>query len=130
MASTEMTPKEKIQVWFDNPDTPADAWKEWTIDQLTTACDVSSSSILRHLPDIVKVRHPEIENYIVFSAVRKEIAQKLHKKGERPADKDIKKIKEFRKTHTIHETAALTGFSAATVQRYSKKKRSSWHEAH
>ena len=121
MASTEMTPKEKIQAWFDNPDTPADAWKEWTIDQLTTASDVSSSSIFRHLPDIVKVRHPEIENYIVFRKVRKEYAQKQHKTGEPLPDEDIKKIKELRKTHTIHETVALTGFSAATVQRYSKK---------
>lgn len=121
MASVEMTPREKIQAWFDNPDTPQEAWKEWTIDQLTAACDVSSSSILRHLPDIVKVRHPEIEDFLVFRKVRKEVAQNQHKKGEQIPDEDIKKIKELRKKHTIHETAALTGFSPATVQRYSKK---------
>ena len=123
MASTEMTPKGKIQAWFDNPQTPQDAWKEWTIDQLTKACAVSSSSIFRHLPDIVKVRHPEIEDFIVFRKVRKEVAQNQHKKGEQIPEEDIDKIKELRKTHTIHETAVLTGFSAATVQRYSKKKK-------
>ena len=121
MATDEMTPRQKIQAWFDDPNTPEEAWKEWTIDELCRACDVSSSSILRYLADIVKAKCPEIENYFVLSKVRKEAAQNLHERGEKLSKKDIKNIRKLRETHTIHETVALTGFSPATVQRYSNK---------
>lgn len=122
MNTQEMTPEQKIQAWFDNPNTPENAWKEWTIEKLCEVCNVSSSSILKYLADIVKAKYPEIENFLKFRQVRQEVAQNLYKKGERLPDSDIQKIQELRKEHTIHETAALTGFSPATVHRYSKPK--------
>lgn len=121
MNSTEMTPKEKIAAWFHHEKTPADAWKTWTIDALKIATQTSSTAVLKYLPEIVKTRHPEIENYLVFRKVRNEASKSLYKKGERLPDEDIEKIQELRKTHTIHEVVALTGFSPGTVQKYGRK---------
>ncbi|MDE0554985.1 MAG: hypothetical protein OXI24_12250 [Candidatus Poribacteria bacterium] len=117
-----MKPKDRLQAWFDNPDTPPEAWKEWTFEAIAKAANVSTSTVLNYLAKMVKIRHPEVESYAIFRQVRKTTAQALYKKGERLPDADIKKIQELRKTHTIHEVVEITGFCAATIQRYSNKK--------
>lgn len=117
-----LTPEERLQAWFDNPQTPVDAWKEWSIDDIASDAGVSSTSVEKYLANIVKVKYPEIENYLVFKETRQEAGRLLYKKGERLPDKDIARIQELRKRHTIYETAALTGFSPGVVQKYSSKR--------
>lgn len=121
MKNEKVTPQQKIVAWFNNPDTPCDAWVELTIDELAKVCDVSTSSIFKHLPIIVKGRHPEVEDYLEFRKKRQDYARSQYKKGERLPDEDIENIQRLRKTHTIHEVAAITGFSPGAVQRYSQK---------
>jgi len=120
--SEVQSPKERLQAWFDDPNTPQDAWKAWTLKQIETAAGVSKTSVLSYLPAIVKARHPEISGYSKFREVRQAAGQAARKTGERLSDADIQRIQTIRLTKTIHETVELTGFSPSTVQRYSGKK--------
>lgn len=114
-----MTPKEKIKAWFFNPKTPAEAWKEWTLEEIAEETKSSVSSVLKYLPDMVRERIPEIENYVVFRQERKTFARQNYKKGQALPDEDAARIRELRREHTIHEVSAITGFSPSTVHRYS-----------
>lgn len=116
------SPKEKLQAWFDNPNTPADAWETWTLKQIEIASGVSTTSILKYLHELVNTRHPEIVGFSDFKQARRKAGEKLRKKGEPISDDDIVRIQTLRLTHTIHETVEITGLSATTVQRYSGKK--------
>ena len=118
------TPKERLQAWFDDSNTPADAWKAWTLEEIEKVSGVSRTSILNYLPAMVKAHHPEITGYSVFRQVRREAGEKARKKGQPIGDEDITRIQTLRLTKTIHETAEITGFSPTTVQRYSGKKSS------
>lgn len=121
MANTQ-SPKEKLQAWFDNPNTAADAWKNWTLKDIEIDSGVSTTSILRYLPELVSTRHPEIKGYTDFKQSRRKAGEKSRKKGEPISDEDIVRIQTLRLTKTIHETVELTGYSPTTVQRYSGKK--------
>ena len=116
------TPRDRLQAWFDNPETPTDAWKTLTFKEIETQAGVSTYSIQRYLPSIVGVRHPEITGYAAFRQARRDTAIQSRKKGESIGDESIAKIQELRATKTIHETAEITGFSISTIQRYSTKK--------
>lgn len=120
MTNTQ-NPKEKLQAWFENPNTPADAWETWTLKDLEIGSGVSTTSILKYLPELVKTRHPEITGYAAFKQARRKAGKKNRKKGEPISDEDIVRIQTLRLTKTIHETVELTGYSATTVQRYSGK---------
>jgi len=115
-------PKEKLQVWFDDPNTPKNAWETWTLKQIEIDAGVSTTSILKYLPKLVNTRHPEITGYTAFTQARKKAGEKSRKKGEPISDEDIVRIQTLRLTKTIHETCELTGYSVTTVQRYSGKK--------
>ena len=121
MTNTQ-SPKEKLQAWFDNPNTPADAWETWTFKQIEKDSGVSTTSILKYLHELVNTRHPEIIGYAAFKEARRKAGEKSRKKGEPISDEDIVRIQTLRVTHTIHETCEITGFSPTTVQRYSGKK--------
>lgn len=116
------TPKEKLQVWFDDPNTPQDAWKVWTFKEIETESGVSVTSILKYLPEIIGMREKNITGYAAFRQERQIAAIQSRKKGEPISDEDIERIQNLRKTKTIHEVVEITGFSATTVQRYSAKK--------
>lgn len=116
------SPQERLQAWFDNPDTPQDAWRTWTFKQIETDAGASVSSILKHLPDIVEARYPEIKGYSLFRQARQEAGESDRKKGIPISEKDVVRIKTLRLTKTIHETCEITGFSPTTVQRYSSSK--------
>ena len=116
------SPKEKLQAWFENPNTPADAWETLTLKQIEIDSGVSTTSILKYLHELVSTRHPEITGYAAFKEARRKAGEKSRKKGEPISDEDIVQIQTLRLTKTIHETVELTGFSATTVQRYSGKK--------
>lgn len=115
-----MTPQEKIEAWFENTDTSDQAWKEWTLEQIAKDAGCSVSSVLKYLPELVKHRHPEVEDYLQFRKIRKDAARNQYKKGERLPDADVARIRELRRVHTIHEVTAITGFSPSTVHRYSQ----------
>ena len=51
-----MTPKEKIEKWLDNPDTPDDAWKTYTYDQIIDETGTSSGSVNRYVFEIIAER--------------------------------------------------------------------------
>lgn len=116
-------PKKRLQTWFDSAETPADAWKLWTFKQIETDSGVSTTSILKYLPDMVGARHPEITGYSAFRQAREAAGKHARKKGRPIGAEDITRIQTLRLTKTIHETVELTGFSATTVQRYSSQKK-------
>lgn len=117
-----MSAKERLQAWFDNPDTPADAWEAYTLSKICDEASVSSTTVQNYLHLMVKERHPEVSSYAEYLDRREAYGRETRKAGERLSDKDIEAIQTHRLTKTIHETAAILGFSPGTIQKYSSPK--------
>ena len=114
------TPKEKLNDWFQAPETHHFAWRDMPLKQIAQQAGVSTTSVTRHLPTIVRQRYYQIKSIREFNILRKH-----HRRGT-PGysipDAAIKQIQHLRKTHTIHETAEILKRSPTTVQKYSSKK--------
>lgn len=111
-----MSAKERLQAWFDNPDTLADAWEAYTLSKICKEASMSSTTVQNYLYLMVKDRHPEVSSYAIFRDRREAYGRETHKAGECLSDKDIEAIQTHRLSKTIHESAAQLGFSRGTVQ--------------
>jgi len=116
----QKTPKEKLSDWFNAPDTHHFAWRDLPLKQIAQQAGVSTTSVTRHLPAIVRQRHFQITSIREFNMIRKH--NRRGTPGNSIRDATIEQIQYLRKTHSIHETAEITKRSPATVQKYSSKK--------
>lgn len=125
MNKKEMTAKDKLQKWFDDPTIPSDAWKTWTLREIAIAANVSTSTVSTHLPRLVMDRY---NNKLLTSAAMVNQARDAwrRKYGSRqrtaPLSRDeIADLHQRRKDGgTLAEIAIDTGHSQSTVQRYCK----------
>lgn len=123
MNENRLNAPQRIRQWFENPETPEDAWKTWTLAEIANDAGVSIHSVNMNLPDLVKERYPVIDSYIRFKRARdayKRINRKPKTNVKLPKEV-IEDIRERRRNGDFLVQIALdTGISYPAVQKYCK----------
>lgn len=123
MNEKKITAKDKLQKWFDDPTTPSDAWKTWTLREIAIAANVSTSTVSTHLPKLAMDKYPVLTSAGLVNQAREAWRQKYgSRQRTAPLSRDeIADLHQRRKDGgTLAEIAIDTGHSQSTVQRYCK----------
>ena len=113
--------QQRLRTWFENPQTPPDAWKTWSYDDIAKDAEVSPHTVSLKLQPLVQERYPTIDSYERFKKAR-EAYKRIHRKqGTRfiglPKE-DIEDIRNRRKNGDLLVQIAIdTGHSYGTVQK-------------
>lgn len=123
MNQKRMTAREKLQQWFDDKDTPSDAWKTWTLRDIAEDAEVSIYTVTTNLPKMVIGKVPNVDNAAIFNRAREAWRKKYHV-GRRNVPLSKEEIEDIRKRRKNGDTLAViaidTGHSFSSVQRYCK----------
>lgn len=123
MNENKINAQQRIRQWFENPETPEDAWKTWTLEEIANDASVSVHTVNMRLPDLVKERYPVIDSYIRFKKAReayKRINRKPKTNVKLPKEV-IEDIRERRRNGDFLIQISLdTGISYPTVVKYCK----------
>ena len=114
----------RLRTWFENPQTPPDAWKTWRYDDIAKDAEVSPHTVKLRLQPLVQKRYPTIDSYARFKKAR-EAYQRINRnhgtRGISLSKKDIEDIRQRpRDGGLLVQIAVDTGHSYGTVQKYCK----------
>ena len=112
--------KQRIRSWFYSPETPEFAWKELSWRKISEACQVSKSQAIRWLMPLIQKKYNVTVKQINDARYASAALQNV--RGVKRPEKEVREIKEARKTKTIAEVADEYNISERTVQRISSKK--------
>lgn len=122
MNEDRLTATQRITEWFNNPETPEDAWKTWSLHDIAADADVSVHTVSIKLPILVIEKYPEIETHKRFLFARE--AWRRHNKRARTTGltkDDIDDIRERRRNgDTLIQITMDTSYSYSTVRKYCK----------
>ncbi len=108
--------QQKLQDWLIHPDTPQDAWKTMTNDQISKATGISQGYINRILIKVVALTYG-----IKFSEAKQQRnSARAGKLGTRTPIETIEKMNKLLREKSRDEVAHLLDLSYSTVARHDK----------
>ena len=111
--------QQKLQDWLTHPDTPQDAWKTMTNDQISKATGISQGYINRILIKVVALTHG-----IAFSEAKQQRnTARAGNPGTRTSLETIEKMNRLLREKSRDEVANELGLSYSTVARHDKTRK-------
>ena len=111
--------QQKLQDWLTHPDTPQDAWKTMTNDQISEATGISQGYINRILIKVVSLTHG-----IEFSEAKQQReTARAGKLGTRTPIETIEKMNRLLREKSRDEVAHMLDLSYSTVARHDKTRK-------
>lgn len=116
-----MEAKQRLTNWFNDPNTPTDAWKTWKLREIAEASGVSQHTVSMVLPGLVMEKYPVIDSYAMFKRARAAYRRVYRLPGAALPDKEIEDIQHRRREGgSLIEIATETGYAYRTVVKYCK----------